>query len=414
MTWDDFRGIPQPFSSYGAAISSTVYLEYDSSTSHHFAYAGQNDIGSWTKPDQSDYALNHEQYHFNITEVHARLLNKYITDNPGSSKNIYGLQLEKVRTELSLMQSKYDRETNHSTIIDKQRRWEYRIDSLLTLDSGWVTDQFSGAKIYFPAEPEISKGKLNDEIWHRTYSLRKYGTNLTITSYQYRLAEIDLIKSDLKNTYNNEFYKSMSLKFDTVDFPLEAMVYSRDTANHSYINRWIYNHDYLYQISVNYTSNEEDTTGYDQIAKSFINSFSIENTNDFWFDKLEKSTTPILLKTITPTKKKENTKGNCIWQGASAQRGLFRGPFFRDDGALFLAFDAIEHSDSLLSKNLLIIDNDLYSYEPETTGQLFYVPKDGLPKGTFYLDFGYFLKNDSIRDCDLLYYQSIPVKLPTE
>src|SRR5687767_15101092 len=78
LSWDDFQGIPPPFSSYAASITSAVYLEYDSSQSRYRAYAGQNNIRSWVKlnrPDRQPALLNHEQYHFNITELHARMLN---------------------------------------------------------------------------------------------------------------------------------------------------------------------------------------------------------------------------------------------------------------------------------------------------------------------------------------------------
>ena len=80
LTWDDFKGFPIPFSGYGAVISSKVYLEFDSSKSQYVAFAGQHNINSWTK-DTSAYGLNHEQYHFNITEIHARLLNEFIASN---------------------------------------------------------------------------------------------------------------------------------------------------------------------------------------------------------------------------------------------------------------------------------------------------------------------------------------------
>lgn len=411
LTWDDFRGIPQPFSSYGAVISSNVYLEYDSSTARYNAYAGQNDIHSWTKGGQSDYALNHEQYHFNISELHARLLNKYIIDNPGKSEHWYQLQLEMFRSDLDLMQDRYDRETDHSTIFDRQRRWEYQIDSLLRSDSGWVTDQFSGARVFFPTKPETSKGKVSDEIWYRRYSLSKYGTYFSITSYQLRSLEIDALIANLKDIYTRDQYVLKSLKVDSVDFPLEIMVFSRDTANRSHINRWIYNYDYLYQIGANYPGDVEDTTGYFQIATSFINSLSVENTNNFWFDEREKSEAPILRATIASVSMKDDKKGECLWRGNSTQRGLFRGPFFRDDGALFLAFDAIEHNDSLLLENAMIIENGLYTFQPEATGQLFFIPEDQLPKDdTFNIEFGYFLKNDSAR-CKVFYYQTLPVKV---
>src|SRR5690349_20589667 len=74
LTWDDFQGIPQPFSSYEASIGSAIFLEFDSAKGRYVAYAGQNNIRSWAKRSREEqaYLLNHEQFHFNITELHAR------------------------------------------------------------------------------------------------------------------------------------------------------------------------------------------------------------------------------------------------------------------------------------------------------------------------------------------------------
>ena len=144
LTWDDFQGFPRPLSGYGAVIGSQLYLEFDSATSRYIAYAGQHNIVSWTKEStkDSDYALNHEQYHFNITELHARLLNEYINDNPNESELTYNLRLNSLWLDLSSMQEQYDDETDHSVIVHKQRLWEFKIDSMLSrhsADSGPVT-----------------------------------------------------------------------------------------------------------------------------------------------------------------------------------------------------------------------------------------------------------------------------------
>src|SRR5688572_18826003 len=70
LSWTDFKGIPRPFTQSGAAISSDILLEYDSGSSQFIAYAGQNNMRSWTEMDTlAIYGLNHEQYHFNITEL---------------------------------------------------------------------------------------------------------------------------------------------------------------------------------------------------------------------------------------------------------------------------------------------------------------------------------------------------------
>ena len=130
LSWDDFQGIPQPFSSYEAVIASAVYLEYDSTTERFHAYAGQHNVGSWAKRSRpiQNYELNHEQYHFNITELHARKLNEYIAENPNGNEYLFNLRLNSINIDLRKMQTEYDSETDHGLIFDTQRRWEYRID----------------------------------------------------------------------------------------------------------------------------------------------------------------------------------------------------------------------------------------------------------------------------------------------
>ena len=150
VSWDDFQGIPQPFSSYEAGISSAIYLEYDSIRGRYIAYAGQNNVQSWAKRSQEEqeYLLNHEQYHFNITQLHASKLNDYIEENPDGGLQLYLLRLGSINIDLRRMQRRYDDEANHSLVYNKQRGWEFHIDSLLMLQQGWLTDHFSGAQVY--------------------------------------------------------------------------------------------------------------------------------------------------------------------------------------------------------------------------------------------------------------------------
>src|SRR5688572_26018608 len=78
LEWEDFQGLVPFFPSYDAHISCSVYLDYNAKDSSFYAYAGQNNVRSWVKLDDNvdrSYLLNHEQYHFNITELHARRMN---------------------------------------------------------------------------------------------------------------------------------------------------------------------------------------------------------------------------------------------------------------------------------------------------------------------------------------------------
>lgn len=142
LSWVDFNGLVKPFTGWGAGISSTVYLEFDSVSRKYTAYAGQNNQKSWVKSRWRGSAnlLKHEQYHFNITEVHARMMNEYIEQNPGYE--LFEKKLESIKSDLLAMQSKYDIETDHNKNGDQQKIWDVRIDSLLNVYSNYSNQTY--------------------------------------------------------------------------------------------------------------------------------------------------------------------------------------------------------------------------------------------------------------------------------
>lgn len=416
LTWNDFIGFAPPFSRYDAAISSQVYLEYDSVTSRFIAYAGQNNIRSWVKEKTkaSDYALNHEQYHFNITEVHARLLNGYIEANPNESEAFYKSRLYSIRFDLNLMQDRYDDETDHSVIVHKQRRWEFKIDSMLSLhsaDSGWVTDYYSGAKVYFPAPPEFKSELTENLAAHRTFTLSRYNMTLSLTSYQYDVIDASALEKNLRKYYSELSREVERFVIDTSAYRFKVIVVSKDSIKNTILNLWAFNGSYLYRLSASYLRNTTDTLGYHQIANSFISSFRIQNTDNYWMTKFRGSGsmgTHATFTTIPADAIKKVTK-NCIKRGGAAQNGFFRGPMFRTDGGVLIAYDIIKHADTLLRETTLIINDDIYAYEPDSTDHLFFVPGDALPKKNYEILFGYQLAQDSTKDCYRLYHQKLAI-----
>ncbi len=75
--------------------------------------------------------LRHEQYHFNITEYHSRLMSKYLNKKKAHSAEDYELELKNIRERMWKMQEKYDKETNHSLNTEQQSFWENKIKELL-------------------------------------------------------------------------------------------------------------------------------------------------------------------------------------------------------------------------------------------------------------------------------------------
>lgn len=415
LTWDDFKGFPRPFSGYGAVISSQVYLEYDSTKETYAAYAGQNNVSSWVKEmtKTSDYALNHEQYHFNITELYARQMNQFIHENPNESKQFYEAKLWSIHYSLRKMQNQYDDESNHSLITNKQRYWEFKIDSMLSpdlADSGWVTDYYSGARIFFPDTPSFETN-LTEISAYRQYTLSKYYMSLSLISYQYNAEKISIGKENLREHYSKFSWHISSFIIDTTDYQFKATVIAKDTLDHIFHQLWVCNGYYLFNVSASYNENEGDTEGYKQIANSFISTFHIKNTDEYWLAKHDVSLSMPVQSTMTRLEPgDENVRSlNCFTYGTGQQNGFFRGPMFYPDGGMLIAHDIVTDAHNPLHKRTLIIDDRVHTYTPDASDRLFFVPVNMLPQKNFIVQFGYQLAQDSTENCYTFHHQEIYV-----
>lgn len=408
VSWNDFQGIPQPFSSYGAVISSGVSLEYDSNRSRYVAYAGQNNIYSWVKKseDERAYMLNHEQYHFDITEFHARMLNDYIEQNPDGTKQLYLTRLRSINYELGRMQDEYDNETDHSVNYDKQSKWEYRIDSLLSLESGWVVDQYSGGKVYFPSAPTLSRGIGTTKTKYRSYVLNGYDMELTFTSYQTETIADNLL-DNVTTYYLGKEMKMSSIQIDSSSHDTRVSFIAQDTLQYRSHMVWVKGSNYIFSIMAKYSTTTGDTTGYVAIARSFINSFQIVDTDSYWLDKLETSNNTIHYSEPLRDDKKNTANNYCMTIGRPQESLFYRGPVYRDDGAMFIASDYLIHPDTVHYENVLLLNRNIYWNVPTGEEQIYFVPASNIPKEKYTIEFGYTLLQDSSQGCSKLYHETI-------
>lgn len=171
LSWDDFRGNPRIFTKYGAAIYSLfeykIYgeLSIDSIVVTTF----METKNSWKQKDivHDDYALRHELYHFNISEIVARRFRKKISDikhqNP-TKKTIEDLYSEFI-SELREIQKQYDDDTDHSLIIEKQKDWDYIVDSLLNQYSYYAIPVISFSKKQTPKQYSYYKKVVSNDLY---------------------------------------------------------------------------------------------------------------------------------------------------------------------------------------------------------------------------------------------------------
>ena len=146
LTWADFRGTEARGQGYAASSSTGISFTYsvkhraddfdfDYSVACHF-YPEE----SWFDPTTaSPYILKHEQTHFDISELHARILRKLISEASFSKdlkieiKAIYK-EVEKQRGE---MQHRFDTETEHSIKKEKEYLWEEFVAEKLIEYDNW-------------------------------------------------------------------------------------------------------------------------------------------------------------------------------------------------------------------------------------------------------------------------------------
>ena len=141
LTWPDFRGRPDN-KSIAVAITASGFgftfgmksrngvAEMDITVDCFF-----NKSNSWVKPGmQNDYALLHEQHHFDITYIGACRFIKKLREAKFTMRN-YSELLEKINSEsndaMEKMQNEYDGETANGRLKNVQAEWNKKIEEQL-------------------------------------------------------------------------------------------------------------------------------------------------------------------------------------------------------------------------------------------------------------------------------------------
>lgn len=138
LIWNDFKGAPD-MSSKAAAITASGF-------GYAMAIQSKNGVAtlditvmcyfikprSWVKDNMnSDYALTHEQHHFDITYINACLFVKKLREANFTTDN-YKSVLRKLYSEsqdsMHAMQNSYDGETKNGQLKNIQSEWNKKID----------------------------------------------------------------------------------------------------------------------------------------------------------------------------------------------------------------------------------------------------------------------------------------------
>jgi len=135
ITWDNFTRVKSLDNDYVATIYSEIYSPKSITWLDSKIYAYMEPSFSQKLADSliGGQELNHEQYHFNITEYYARLLRREIVKygKKELTKTILDSLHKKYSKEEDYMQKQYDSITDHNVNTEKQRYWEMKIDDLM-------------------------------------------------------------------------------------------------------------------------------------------------------------------------------------------------------------------------------------------------------------------------------------------
>jgi hypothetical protein len=131
LTWNDFKGNPDPNSPNAALTSSNINIQigYDESGFQYSIKCSFDKNRSWVRI-RSNEVLAHEQGHFDIAEIYARKLNKAMAAyhfNASTASSDVNKLYEGIMKEHRQTQTQYDQETDYSRNKPRQQVWLVKI-----------------------------------------------------------------------------------------------------------------------------------------------------------------------------------------------------------------------------------------------------------------------------------------------
>lgn len=141
LTWDDFKGKPNNNVGSVAITASGISFGYSIKENNNSIVDFNTEVSanffpekSWYKKELANaHILNHEQLHFDITELFARKFRKELErlKPENGIKKTFNHINRTINKELDAMQDLYDTETNHSINVEAQTKWQVYINEEL-------------------------------------------------------------------------------------------------------------------------------------------------------------------------------------------------------------------------------------------------------------------------------------------
>jgi hypothetical protein len=140
LTWADFKSKPQPTEQIAALTAATIDAQIGCKD-----YVFEANVKAVFIPDESwvrDPAraspnlLRHEQLHFDLTELHARMMRQKLSILKFDCEHLQPAFQNLSNATFSAWKretARYDQETNHSLNVPKQEIWEAQVKQRLAL-----------------------------------------------------------------------------------------------------------------------------------------------------------------------------------------------------------------------------------------------------------------------------------------
>ena len=138
ITLKDFRGFKMPNETLDGGNEFafiTTSIEWDREGDQVVVNALFHPSRSYVYNNRTGdrFLLQHELYHFHVTEYFARLCRQELSgrSTPPASAEIAAI-IKKNRLQERRVQYRYDDEAYHGVILQKQKQWQQKVDSLLS------------------------------------------------------------------------------------------------------------------------------------------------------------------------------------------------------------------------------------------------------------------------------------------
>jgi len=154
LKWHDFKGNPDQKEIKGQQSATKTRIEITTQVVKgkiifNVPCYFQKAI-SWTINDTNLHLLQHEQLHFDIAELHARLLRSKV-HQAGTIKEselrsfVKDVYHEVIKTCVQF-QIKYDTETDHSRNREAQKKWNNKVKNLLLQSNNYSSNKVTVIK----------------------------------------------------------------------------------------------------------------------------------------------------------------------------------------------------------------------------------------------------------------------------